>query len=66
MSEEQDLSKLEDGIKLLNINFGRMANKTQHLKDSVQYFMDELVLFGNSLKIMNELVDELKKGGESD
>jgi len=66
LSGEQDLSKLEEGLKLLNINYGRVAGKAQHLNESVQYLLDELVLVGNSLKIMRDMFDELKKkGGES-
>ncbi len=63
MSKEQDLSKLEEGLKLLNMNFGRIAGKTQHLNESTQYVLEELVLFGNSMKIMSALIDEAKKGG---
>ncbi len=65
--ENKDLSKLEDGLKLLNINYGRVAGKAQHLSESIKYLLDELVLVGNSLKIMTALLDEMKKaGGESD
>lgn len=61
MSGEQGSSKLEEGLKLLNLSLGRIAGKAQHLNESVQYLIDELALYRNGLKIMNESLDELKK-----
>jgi hypothetical protein len=61
LSGEQGSSKLEEGLKLLNLSLGRIAGKAQHLNESVQYLIDELALYRNGLKIMNESLDELKK-----
>lgn len=64
MSEDRDFFKIEEGLKLLNISFGRIASKAQHLNESMQYLIDELALFKNNLQIMEETLNGLKKPGD--
>lgn len=60
MSREEDFKKIENGLRLLQVNFGRIVDKFQHLNQSVGYFGDELVIFKNNLGVINDLFGKLK------
>lgn len=60
LSGEEDFKRVEDGLKLLALNYQRVVSKHHHLKDSVGYLEDELVMFRNSLQLVNDLFKKMK------
>ena len=60
LSGEEDFKKVEEGLNLLTLNYRRVVSKYVHLKESLTFLEDELVLFQNSLQVVNALLKELK------
>jgi len=60
LSREEDFEKVEAGLKILQLNFQRIADKFGHLNQTVGYLGDELVMFKNNLQRLNEQYNQLK------
>jgi hypothetical protein len=52
--------KVDDGLKLLELNLRRLVDKYQHLAQSIQYLGDDIAIFQNNLKVVSTLFDDLK------
>lgn len=64
MSREEDFRKVEDGLKLLTVNLRRIADKYQHLAQSIQYLGDDIAVFQNNLNVVAGLFNQLKNSAE--
>jgi len=60
MSGEEDFRKVDDGLKLLTLNLRRIADKYQHLAQSIQYLGDDIAVFQNNLNVVINLFNQLK------
>jgi len=56
----EDFRKVDDGLKLLMLNLRRIADKYQHLAQSIQYLGDDIAVFQNNLNVVINLFNQLK------
>jgi hypothetical protein len=63
---KEDFKKVDDGLKLLELNLRRIIDKYQHLAQSIQYLGDDLAVFQNNLNVVTNLFNQLKSRSEGD
>jgi len=61
---EEDFRKLEDSLKLLSLRLRRIADKYQHLAQSIRYLGDDIAVFQNNLNVVAGLFEQLKNKRE--
>ena len=60
MSGEEDLDRLEDGLKVLELNLRRLVDKYQHLLQSMQYLGDDIAIFQSSLQAVSSMLQKAR------
>jgi len=64
LSREEDFRKVEDGLRLLTVSLRRIADKYQHLAQSIQYLGDDIAILQNNLNAVAGLFEQLKNKRE--
>lgn len=56
----EEIRRLEDGLRLLTINLQRIADKYQHLTQSIRYLGDDIAIMQNNLDVVSGILNQLK------
>jgi prefoldin subunit 5 len=60
LSGEEDFRRVDDALKLIELNLRRIIGKYQHLLQSIQYLGDDIAILQNNLDVVSTLLSKLK------